>query len=45
MAVTFTLAFLLNSCTQTARQNVSVIKVGVVGVGIHVSKCLKEELA
>ena len=35
----------LNSCTQATRWNVSVIKVGVVCVSIHVSRHLKEEPA
>ena len=44
IAVTFILTFILNSCTQAARRSISVIKMGVVCVGIHVSRCLKEEL-
>ena len=44
-AVTFTLTILLNSCTQATRWNVSVIKVGVVCMGIRILRPLKEELA
>ena len=39
------LTFLLNSCTQATRWSSSVIKVGAVYMGKHVSRCLKEELA
>ena len=38
----FTLTFPLNSCAQAARQSTSVVKVGVVYVGVHVLRCLKE---
>ena len=42
---TFTLTFPLDSCMQTSRQSILVaIKVGVVGVHIRVSRCLKEGL-
>ena len=43
IAITFTLTFLLNSCTQTARQSAS-----VTNVGCSVHRCIevfKEELA
>ena len=43
-AVVFTLTLLLNSCTQATRWSSSVIKVGVVSVGVHISRCLKVEL-
>ena len=32
--LTYTLTFLLNSCTQATRRNVSVIKVGVMCMGL-----------
>ena len=35
----------LNSCTQATKQSTSVRKVGMVGIGVCVSKCLKEQLA
>ena len=35
---------LLKTCTQARRRSSSVTKVGVVGVGVRVSRCLKEEL-
>ena len=44
IAVTFTLTFLLNRCTQASRQSTSVIKVDIVCVGIHGLTRLKEEL-
>ena len=41
----YKLLFLLNNgCTQATRRGASVIKVGVVGLHVHVSRCLKEEL-
>ena len=45
IAVTFTLTFLLNSCTQAASWSTLVIKVDLVCVGICILRCLKEELA
>ena len=42
----YKLLFLLNNgCTQATRQDTSVIKVGVMGLHVYVSRCLKEELA
>ena len=45
IAVTFTLTFLLNSCTQAPKWSYSVIKVGVGCMDVRVSRCLKKELA
>ena len=42
--VAITLTFLLSSCTQAARWSTSVIKVGVVYIGVHILRCLKQEL-
>ena len=44
IAITFTLTFLLNSCTQAARWSASAIKMGVVCMGVCVSRCLKERV-
>ena len=41
----FILTFLSNGCTEASRRSASVMKMGVVGVGICVLRCLKEELA
>ena len=41
----FHVKILLNSCVQAARRSISVAKVGVVYVGVHVLRCLKERLA
>ena len=43
-AISFTSTFLLNSCKQATTLNASVIKVGVVYVGVGILS-LKEELA
>ena len=44
IAVTFTLATVLNSCTQAARWKASVIKVVMACVGVLQLKFLKEKL-
>ena len=44
LSITFTLIFLLNGYTQAARRSASVIKVGVISMGVCLSRCLKKSL-